>query len=43
MEYIANRLGIIFMKINGPAIGHHVPSLDPSEAPKQPPARKSRN
>ncbi|WP_417730727.1 DNA repair ATPase [Rosistilla oblonga] len=33
MEYIANRLGIIFMKINGPAIGHGVTSLDPSEAP----------
>ncbi len=32
MEYIANRLGIIFMKINGPAIGHYVTSLDPSEA-----------
>ncbi|MCB0847217.1 MAG: AAA family ATPase, partial [Bacteroidetes bacterium] len=33
MEYIANRLGLIFMKINGPAIGHHVTSLDPNEAP----------
>jgi hypothetical protein len=33
MEYIANRLGIIFMKINGPAIGHQVTSLDPDEAP----------
>ena len=33
MEYVANRLGIIFMKINGPAIGHHVTSLDPAEAP----------
>ena len=32
MEYVANRLGLIFMKINGPAIGHHVTSLDPSEA-----------
>lgn len=32
MEYIANRLGLIFMKINGPAIGHRVTSLDPSEA-----------
>lgn len=32
MEYLANRLGIIFMKINGPAIGHQVTSLDPSEA-----------
>jgi len=33
MEYIANRLGLIFMKINGPAIGHQVTSLDPAEAP----------
>jgi MoxR-like ATPase len=33
MEYVANRLGVIFMKINGPAIGHHVTSLDPDEAP----------
>lgn len=33
MEYIASRLGIIFMKINGPAIGHKVTSLDPVEAP----------
>ena len=33
MEYIASRLGLIFMKINGPAIGHEVRSLDPSEAP----------
>jgi MoxR-like ATPase len=33
MEYIANRLGIVFMKINGPAIGHKVTSLDPAEAP----------
>jgi len=33
MEYIANRLGIIFMKINGPALGHDVTSLDPSAAP----------
>ena len=33
MEYIANRLGITFMKINGPAIGHEVTSLDPTEAP----------
>ncbi|QDU43415.1 ATPase involved in DNA repair [Symmachiella dynata] len=33
MEYVANRLGVIFMKINGPAIGHQVTSLDPDEAP----------
>src|SRR5690606_11536668 len=32
MEYIADRLGIVFMKINGPAIGHDVTSVDPSEA-----------
>ena len=33
MEYTANRLGLTFMKINGPAIGHAVTSLDPAEAP----------
>ena len=33
MEYVANRLGITFMKINGPALGHEVTSLDPAEAP----------
>lgn len=32
MEYIANRLGVVFMKINGPALGHRVTSLDPEEA-----------
>lgn len=33
MEYVANRLGITLVKINGPAIGHRVTSLDPAEAP----------
>ncbi|MEM1220795.1 MAG: AAA family ATPase, partial [Bacteroidota bacterium] len=33
LEYIANRLGMIFMKINGPAIGHDVTSTDPATAP----------
>jgi hypothetical protein len=33
MEYVANRLGLVFMKINGPALGHSVTSLDPAEAP----------
>jgi len=33
MEYVANRLGLTFMKINGPALGHDVVSLDPTEAP----------
>ncbi|MCF8715593.1 DNA repair ATPase [Joostella atrarenae] len=32
MEYIANRLGLIFMKINGPAIGHEITSVDPASA-----------
>lgn len=32
MEYIANRLGLVFVKVNGPAIGHEVTSLDPNEA-----------
>ncbi|WP_434341456.1 DNA repair ATPase [Motilimonas cestriensis] len=33
MEYIASRLGLIFMKINCPSIGHEVDSLDPAQAP----------
>ncbi len=33
MEYVANRLGLIFMKINCPALGHNVLSLDPEQAP----------
>ena len=32
MEYIAERLGLVFMKINGPAIGHEVTSVDPMAA-----------
>tara|TARA_R110000851_G_scaffold89581_5_gene195357 strand:+ start:54937 stop:59856 length:4920 start_codon:yes stop_codon:yes gene_type:complete len=32
MEYIANRLGLVFVKINGPAIGHDVTSIDPTSA-----------
>jgi hypothetical protein len=31
MEYVANRLGLVFVKINGPALGHNVTSLDPAE------------
>ncbi|MEM9204359.1 MAG: DNA repair ATPase, partial [Actinomycetota bacterium] len=33
MEYIANRLGMVFVKVNGPALGTGVTSLDPVEAP----------
>ena len=33
MEYVANRLGLVFMKINCPSIGHVVDSLDPAQAP----------
>ena len=32
MEYVASRLGLIFVKVNGPALGHSVTSLDPAEA-----------
>ena len=32
MEYIADRMGLVFMKINGPSIGHEVQSLDPATA-----------
>jgi hypothetical protein len=33
MEYMASRLGMVFMKVNGPSLGHAVLSLDPAEAP----------
>ncbi|PNY80520.1 DNA repair ATPase [Deinococcus koreensis] len=33
MEYVAHRLGLVFMKVNGPALGHAVRSLDPAQAP----------
>ena len=33
MEYVASKLGLVFMKANGPALGTEVRSLDPSEAP----------
>ncbi|MCG8517369.1 MAG: DNA repair ATPase [Pseudomonadales bacterium] len=33
MEYVASRLGLIFMKINCPSLGHDVISLDPEKAP----------
>ncbi len=32
LEYVASRLGLVFVKINGPALGHAVKSLDPEEA-----------
>ncbi len=32
MEYVANRLGLILVKINGPSLGHEVTSLDPDKA-----------
>lgn len=33
MEYVADRLGLVFMKINCPSLGHDVTSLDPQNAP----------
>lgn len=33
MEYVADRLGLVFMKINCPSLGHEVASLDPQNAP----------
>ncbi|MFD7811985.1 DNA repair ATPase [Streptomyces sp. NPDC059785] len=33
MEYVADRLGMILVKVDGPALGHGVTSLDPAEAP----------
>jgi hypothetical protein len=33
MEYVADRLGMIFVKVDGPALGNLVTSLDPAQAP----------
>lgn len=33
LEYVADRLGLIFVRINCPALGHGVTSLDPATAP----------
>ncbi|WP_272948682.1 DNA repair ATPase [Micromonospora endolithica] len=33
MEYVASRLGLVFVKVNGPALGSAVTSLDPADAP----------
>lgn len=33
IEYVANKLGLVFMKINCPSLGHQVTSLDPEQAP----------
>ncbi|WP_415947494.1 DNA repair ATPase [Streptomyces sp. KLOTTS4A1] len=32
MEYVAERLGMLLVKVDGPALGHTVTSLDPAEA-----------
>ncbi len=33
MEYVADRLGLVFVRINCPALGHAVSSIDPATAP----------
>ncbi|WP_051063094.1 DNA repair ATPase [Ilumatobacter nonamiensis] len=33
MEWIADRLGLLIVKANGPALGHDTTSLDPGDAP----------
>ncbi|MBN8757574.1 MULTISPECIES: DNA repair ATPase [Variovorax] len=33
MEYVADRLGLIFVRINCPALGHGVSAIDPANAP----------
>src|SRR5690606_32487299 len=33
MEYVASRLGLVFVKVNGPALGSDVTSVDPAQAP----------
>jgi hypothetical protein len=38
MKYVADRLGLIFVKVNGPALGHSVTSLDPAGSQRDRPA-----
>jgi hypothetical protein len=33
VEYVANRLGLLFVKVDGPSLGHATTSLDPARAP----------
>ncbi|MGD9483070.1 DNA repair ATPase [Streptomyces sp. TRM70308] len=33
VEYVAARLGLVLVTVNGPALGHHTTSLDPAAAP----------
>ncbi|MFB7600830.1 DNA repair ATPase [Streptomyces sp. NPDC056160] len=33
MEYVAERLGLMMVRVSGPALGHAVTSLDPDQAP----------
>ncbi|MET0335788.1 MAG: DNA repair ATPase, partial [Rhizobacter sp.] len=33
MEYVADRLGLIFVRVNCPALGHQVTAIDPAAAP----------
>ncbi|WP_339156745.1 DNA repair ATPase [Actinomadura luteofluorescens] len=40
MEYVAERLGLALVKVDGPALGHGVTSLDPARAPDATAARE---
>ncbi|MCH7229400.1 DNA repair ATPase [Glycomyces sp. L485] len=33
MEYVADRLGMLLVKVNGPSLGHETVSVDPGDAP----------
>ncbi|MEU8521166.1 DNA repair ATPase [Streptomyces sp. NPDC048577] len=33
VEYVADRLGLLLVKVDGPALGHDTTSLDPEDAP----------
>lgn len=40
MEYVADRLGLALVKVDGPALGNGVTSLDPAQAPNAAAARE---
>jgi hypothetical protein len=43
VEYVADLLGFAMVKVNGPALGHDVTSLDPATAPDAASAEELRN
>uniref|UniRef100_UPI001C2F22C0 hypothetical protein n=1 Tax=Streptomyces sp. GbtcB7 TaxID=2824752 RepID=UPI001C2F22C0 len=40
MEFVAGRLGLVLVQVDGPSLGSAVPSFAPAAAPNPPPPRE---